>query len=45
MDLNKREFYIFLPLVLGTLLMGLCPKFFLNPIHLSVNLLLQWMQF
>ena len=44
-DLNKREVYIFLPLILGTILMGLYPNIFLDPIHLSVNLLLQWMQF
>jgi NADH:ubiquinone oxidoreductase subunit 4 (subunit M) len=44
-DLNKREFYIFVPLILGTILMGLYPKIFLDPIHLSVNLLLQWMKF
>lgn len=44
-DLNKREFYIFVPLILGTILIGLYPRIFLDPIHLSVNLLLQWMQF
>jgi len=44
-DLNQREFYIFLPFFLGTIIMGLYPNIFLNPIHLSVNLLIQLMQF
>lgn len=44
-DLNKKEFYIFLPLILGTCFMGLFPNIFLNPIHISVNLLIQLMQF
>ena len=44
-DLNKREFYIFLPFILGTLIMGLYPNIFLDPLHLSVNLLIQLMQF
>ena len=44
-DLNKKEFYIFLPFILGTLIMGLFPSIFLNPIHISVNLLIQLMQF
>jgi len=29
-DLNKREFYIFLPLILSTLIMGLFPNLFLE---------------
>lgn len=44
-DLNKREFYIFLPLILSTLIMGLFPNLFLDPLNLSVNILLQYMQF
>ena len=44
-DLNSREFYIFLPLISGTLLMGVYPNVFLDPIHRSVNTLLQWMYF
>jgi proton-translocating NADH-quinone oxidoreductase chain M len=44
-DLNKREFYIFLPFIIGTVIIGLYPNIFLNPIHLSVNLLIQLMQF
>lgn len=40
-DINKREFLIFLPLIFGTLSMGLYPKIFLTPIHMSTNLLLE----
>lgn len=44
-DLNLREFIIFFPLVLGTLLLGLSPEIFLQSIHMSVNLLLELMYF
>ena len=40
-DLGKREFIIFLPLLVGTLVMGVYPDIFLNPMHMSVNLLLE----
>jgi proton-translocating NADH-quinone oxidoreductase chain M len=40
-DINKREFYIFFPLLLGTLIMGLYPEIFLDPLHMSVNILLE----
>jgi len=36
-DVEKREFFIFLPLVIGTLLIGVYPDIFLDSIHLSVN--------
>ena len=39
LDLNKKEIVVFLPLIIGTLLMGIVPSFFLNSIHMSVNLL------
>jgi len=45
LDLNKREFLMFLPLILGTLVMGLYPEVFLNSIHFSVNLLVELMYF
>lgn len=45
MDLNKREFFIFLPLILGTFVIGLYPKVFLNSIHMSVNMLLECMYY
>jgi len=45
LDLNKREFLMFLPLIVGTLVMGLYPEVFLNSIHFSVNLLVELMYF
>lgn len=44
-DLNKKDFFIFLPLVLGTLVMGVYPNFFLCSIHMSVNNLIEIMYF
>lgn len=41
-DLTKREFYVFLPLIIGTLLLGIYPKIFLDPLDASVlNLIFQ----
>merc|ERR1712137_246989 len=37
LGLNKREFMTFLPLIIGTLVMGVLPDIFLNSIHMSVN--------
>jgi proton-translocating NADH-quinone oxidoreductase chain M len=34
-DLNWREFIILIPLILGTLVMGIYPDVFLDPIHAS----------
>jgi proton-translocating NADH-quinone oxidoreductase chain M len=45
LDLSKREFMIFLPLTIGTLIMGLAPDIFLNSIHMSVNVLIELMYF
>jgi len=42
-DMNKREFYVLLPLALGTLIMGVYPEVFLDPIHMSVNNLVNHM--
>ena len=42
-DLNKREFLTLLPLIMGTLVMGVYPDIFLSPMHMSVNLLLEQM--
>ena len=36
-DIEKREFFIFLPLILGTLIMGVYPEIFLNSMHMSIN--------
>jgi proton-translocating NADH-quinone oxidoreductase chain M len=40
-DLNYREFIILFPLFLGTLIMGVYPSIFLEPMHMSVNLLIE----
>ena len=42
-DIGKREFLVFLPLLIGTLVMGIYPNIFLDPIHMSVNFLLEQM--
>lgn len=42
-DISKREFLIFFPLIFGTLIMGVYPNIFLDPIHMSVNFLLEQM--
>jgi len=36
-DLNRREFFIFLPFIIGTLWMGIFPDSFLEIIHSSVS--------
>lgn len=40
-DINKREMFIFLPLIFGTMLIGLYPEFFLTSMHMSVNMLIE----
>jgi len=45
LDVNKREFLLFFPLMLGTLIMGIYPDIFLSPIHFSVNMLVEFMYF
>jgi NADH-quinone oxidoreductase subunit M len=45
LDINKREFFIFLPLICYTLILGLTPDFYLNSIHMSVNNLVENMYF
>ena len=40
-DLNKRETFIFLPLIFGTIAIGLYPEIFLNSMHMSVNMLVE----
>nr|YP_011008414.1 NADH dehydrogenase subunit 4 [Syringoderma abyssicola]WBP70385.1 NADH dehydrogenase subunit 4 [Syringoderma abyssicola] len=37
LDLNFREFMIFLPLIMGTLIMGIYPNLFLQPMHAAVS--------
>lgn len=43
-DIEKREFLIFLPLLLGTFVMGVYPELFLNPMHVSINNLVDQIQ-
>ena len=45
LDLNKRELFIFLPLMCYTLILGLTPDFYLNSVHMSVNNLIENMYF
>ncbi len=42
-DINKREMYVFFPLIFGTILIGLYPEFFLTSMHMSVNMLIEIM--
>lgn len=44
-DLSFRELIVFLPLFLGTLLMGLQPNIFLGPMKMSVNNLVELLYF
>ena len=44
-DLNKREFTCFLPLILGTLFLGVFPNIVLSSIHCSVNYLIEFIYF
>jgi proton-translocating NADH-quinone oxidoreductase chain M len=36
-DVEKREFFVFLPLLFGTFFMGIYPEIFLDIMHISVN--------
>lgn len=45
LDINKREFFIFVPLVCYTLILGLTPDIYLSSIHMSVNNLVENMYF
>jgi len=45
LDLSKREFICFLPLIIGTLLLGICPNIILSSIHISVNHLIEFIYF
>jgi len=40
-DINKREAFIFLPLISGTIAIGLYPEIFLNSMHMSVNMIVE----
>jgi len=45
LDLNLREFILFMPLMLGTIIIGLYPKIFLSFLHISVNNLIELLYF
>lgn len=44
-DINKREFFAFFPLILGTLFTGIFPNIFLTTMHASVNSLIEFIYF
>jgi proton-translocating NADH-quinone oxidoreductase chain M len=44
LDINRREFFIQIPLILGTFLMGIYPEIFLDPMHVSVANLIEHVQ-
>jgi proton-translocating NADH-quinone oxidoreductase chain M len=45
LDLSPREFIVFFPLILGTLVVGIYPNIFLPTIHMSVNNLVELLYF
>lgn len=45
LDLSLRESIIFLPLILGTFIIGIYPNIFLSSIHMSVNYLVELLYF
>jgi proton-translocating NADH-quinone oxidoreductase chain M len=45
LDLSPREFIVFLPLILGTIIVGIYPNIFLTSIHASVNNLVELLYF
>lgn len=45
LDLNFRECVLFIPLILGTLVMGVYPDIFLSYLHMSVNFLIELLYF
>jgi len=40
-DMNRREFFIFLPLIILTFVMGIYPDIFFEPMHVSVGNLIE----
>lgn len=45
LDLSLRESVLFLPLILGTFIIGIYPNIFLSSIHMSVNYLVELLYF
>lgn len=44
-DINLREFLLFIPLILSTLIVGLYPELFLSSLRMSVNVLVEFLYF
>ncbi len=44
-DLNHREVFCFLPLILGTFFLGIFPNIILSSLHASVNYLIEFVYF
>jgi proton-translocating NADH-quinone oxidoreductase chain M len=44
-DLTKKEIVVFIPLIMGTFVMGIFPNIFLNLIHMNVILLIELLYF
>jgi len=45
LDISPREFILFLPLIVGTIAIGIYPNIFLSSIHMSVNYLVELLYF
>ena len=45
LDLSFREFILFVPLILGTLVIGIYPEIFLSSLHMSINNLIELLYF
>ena len=45
LDISRREFFIFVPLICYTLILGLTPDIYLSSVHMSVNNLIENMYF
>jgi NADH-quinone oxidoreductase subunit M len=45
LDISRREFFIFIPLICYTLILGLTPDIYLSSVHMSVNNLIENMYF
>lgn len=43
-DISRREFFIQFPLIVGTLVMGIYPEIFLDPMHTSIANLIEHIQ-
>lgn len=41
-DLNKRELFVFIPLIFCTIALGILPGIVLNPLAMSINSIMEW---